>query len=55
VIIGLASLSLFLVLVAKKGEKVYYGSALYAVPLYFCNEQSVCNNYLVYRMMHAWL
>jgi hypothetical protein len=39
-------LSLFLVLVAKKGEKVYY-----AVPLYFCNEHSVCNNYL----MHAWL
>jgi hypothetical protein len=25
--------SLFLVLVAKKGEKVYYGSTLYAVPL----------------------
>jgi hypothetical protein len=31
---------------AKKGEKVYY-----AVPLYFCNEHLVCNNYL----MHAWL
>jgi hypothetical protein len=46
VIIGLAILSLFLVLVAKKGEKVYY-----AVPLYFCNEHLVCNNYL----MHAWL
>ena len=45
-IIGLAILSLFLVLVAKKGEKVYY-----AVPLYFCNEHLVCNNYL----MHAWL
>jgi hypothetical protein len=41
-----ASLSLFLVLVAKKGEKVYY-----AVLLYFCNEHLVCNNYL----MHAWL
>jgi hypothetical protein len=41
-----ASLSLFLVLVAKKGEKVFY-----AVLLYFCNEHLVCNNYL----MHAWL
>jgi hypothetical protein len=46
VIIGLALLSLFLVLVAKKGEKVYY-----SVPLYFCIEHLVCNNYL----MHAWL
>jgi hypothetical protein len=46
VIVGLALLSLFfLVLVAKKGEKVYYSV------LYFCNEHLVCNNYL----MHAWL
>jgi hypothetical protein len=42
VIIGLASLSLFLVLVAKKGEKVYYGSTLYAVPFIFVmNNRSV--------------
>jgi hypothetical protein len=44
VIIGSALFSLFLVLVAKKGENVYYA-------LYFCNEHLVCNNYL----MHAWL
>jgi hypothetical protein len=40
-----ASLSLFLVLGAKKGENVYYSV------LYFCNEHLVCNNY----WLHAWL
>ena len=41
-IIGLALLSLFLVLVAKKREKVYYGSTLYAVPIIFVmNNRSV--------------
>jgi hypothetical protein len=36
------SLSLFLVLVAKKGEKVYYGSTLYAAPFIFVmNNRSV--------------
>ena len=52
-IIGLAILSLSLVLVAKKGEKVYYAVPLYFCNehFYFCNEHLVCNNYL----MHAWL
>jgi hypothetical protein len=45
-----ASLSLFGSCCQKGGETLLC-STLYAVPLYFCNEQSVCNNYL----MHAWL
>jgi hypothetical protein len=48
------SLSLFGSCCQKGGEGLLWQYPLCST-LYFCNEQSVCNNCLVYRMMHAWL